>query len=101
MREIIKDNKNNKLVHYFMREKPVMMLVKLRTFEKPRYASLLAKEVDCTYSHTVRILQILDDYGLIQFIKRGRIKIIELTKLGEDVSKIMEELIRAFNKTKD
>lgn len=75
-----------------------MMLVKLRNFDKPRYASLLAKEVDCTYSHTVRILQILEDNNLIQFVKRGRIKIIELTKLGEDVSKTMEELIRVFNK---
>ena len=77
---------------YFLREKPVMMLIKLRNFNKPRYASLLAKEVDCTYSHTVRILQILEENELIQFVKRGRIKIIELTKLGEKISTIMEEL---------
>ena len=90
-------NKTN-LMHHFVREKPVMMLVKLRNFDKPRYASLLAKEVDCTYSHTVRILQILDSYKLIKFVKRGRIKIIELTKLGEEISKIMEELARTLNK---
>ncbi len=86
------------LMHHFVREKPVMMLVKLRNFDKPRYASLLAKEVDCTYSHTVRILQILEENKLIKFVKRGRIKIIELTKLGEEVSRIMEELLRAFQK---
>lgn len=90
--------KSKRLLHYFVREKPVMMLIKLKNFNKPRYASLLAKEVDCTYSHTVRILQILEDNELIQFVKRGRIKIIELTKLGEKISTIMEELVRTFSK---
>ena len=88
-------------MHYFLREKPVMMLIKLRNFNKPRYASLLAKEVDCTYSHTVRILQILEDNNLIKFVKRGRIKIIELTKLGEEVSEVMEKLVRSFAKADD
>ncbi len=77
------------------------MLIKLRNFDKPRYASLLAKEVDCTYSHTVRILQILEENSLIEFVKRGRIKIIELTKLGMEVSKVMEDLTRAFAKADD
>jgi len=93
--------KSKRLLHYFLRKKPVMMLIKLRNFSKPRYASLLAKEVDCTYSHTVRILQILEENELIAFVKRGRIKIIELTKLGEKISIIMEDLVRAFAKTDD
>ncbi|MFA5405910.1 MAG: hypothetical protein WC307_00935 [Candidatus Nanoarchaeia archaeon] len=94
----MKDSKSKRLLHYFLREKPFLMLIKLRNFDKPRYASLLAKEVDCTYSHTVRILQILEDNGLIVFVKKGRIKIIELTKLGIEISRVMEELIRSFNK---
>jgi len=93
--------KSKRLLHYFLREKPVFMLIKLRNFNKPRYASLLAKEVDCTYSHTVRILQILEENELIKFIKKGRIKIIELTKLGEQISEIMESLVRAFSKADD
>ena len=95
----MKELKSSILTHYFLRAKPVMMLIKLRNFDKPRYASLLAKEVDCTYSHTVRILQILEDNKLIQFVKRGRIKIIELTKTGENISKVMEDLIREFKKS--
>jgi len=91
--------KGKELVHYFLREKPVMMLVKLKNFNKPRYASLLAKEVDCTYSHTVRILQILENNNLIRFVKKGRIKIIELTEIGDEIAKIMESLLRAINKT--
>lgn len=94
-------NNEKKLLHYFLREKPVSMLIKLRNFNKPRYASLLAKEVDCTYSHTVRILQILEENDLIEFTKRGRIKIINLTNTGERISKIMEDLVRTFNKAED
>lgn len=94
----MKKSDDKKLMHYFLREKPVMMLIKLRNPTKPRYASLLAKEVDCTYSHTVRILQILEKNDLISFEKKGRIKIINLTKSGEKISTIMEELVRAFKK---
>jgi DNA-binding MarR family transcriptional regulator len=97
----MKKPKEKKLMHYFLREKPVMMLVKLKNQNKPRYASLLAKEVDCTYSHTVRILQILEENNLIRFVKKGRIKIIELTAVGNRISKLMEQLVREFNKAKD
>ena len=91
-------NAPKRLLHFFLRRKPVMMLVKLDNDEKPRYASLLAKEVDCTYSHTVRILQILEKNNLIEFDKRGRLKIIRLTPLGKEVANHMEQLIRLFNK---
>lgn len=87
-----------RLLHFFLRRKPIMMLVKLDNDEKPRYASLLAKEVDCTYSHTVRILQILEKNNLIEFDKKGRLKIIRLTPLGREIATLMEQLIRLFNK---
>ena len=41
----------------FFRKKPAMILVALRKNTKNRYGSILAKEVDCTYSHAVKILQ--------------------------------------------
>ena len=41
----------------FFRRKPAMILVALRKNQKNRYGSVLAKEVDCTYSHAVKILQ--------------------------------------------
>ncbi len=92
------NERSKQLIHYFLREKPVMILIKLRNFDKPRYASLLAKEVDCTYSHTVRILQILEENNLIKFVKKGRIKIIELTELGNELAEIMEKLIITMKK---
>jgi predicted transcriptional regulator len=76
----------------FFRRKPAMMLVSLKRNSRLRYGSVLAKEVDCTYSHAVKILQTLEDLGLVGFEKKGRIKIINLTKKGQDVAGAIEEI---------
>jgi DNA-binding MarR family transcriptional regulator len=70
----------------FFRRKPAMMLLALKKVSRPKYGSVLAKEVDCTYSHAVKILQILEEIGLVSFEKDGRVKIIKLTKKGRDVA---------------
>jgi len=57
-----------------------------------RYGSVLAKEVDCTYSHAVKILQTLEQLKLVLFEKRGRIKVIKLTKKGKDVADAIENI---------
>ena len=67
----------------FFRKKPALMLVALKKSSKIRYGSILAKEVDCTYSHAVKILQGIEKLGLVVFEKKGRIK---LTKKGEDIA---------------
>lgn len=69
-----------------------MMLVSLKRNSRMRYGSLLAKEIDCTYSHTVKILQTLEELGLVIFEKKGRIKIIQLTKKGKEVADAIEEI---------
>jgi len=61
---------------------------------KVRYGSILAKEVDCTYSHAVKILQTLESLGLVNFQKKGRIKLIELTKKGEEISEYIDNIRR-------
>lgn len=76
----------------FFRKKPAMMLVSLKRNTRMRYGSVLAKEVDCTYSHAVKILQILQDLELVVFEKRGRIKVIQLTKKGKDVADAIENI---------
>ncbi|MFA5258819.1 MAG: winged helix DNA-binding protein [Candidatus Pacearchaeota archaeon] len=78
----------------FFRRKPALMLVALRKMSKVRYGSVLAKEVDCTYSHAVKILQTLEGLGLVSFQKKGRIKLIELTKKGEEISEYIENIRR-------
>jgi len=70
----------------FFRRKPAMILVALKRNLKNRYGSILAKEVDCTYSHTVKILQEMEKAGLVGFEKQGRIKVIQLTDTGNKVA---------------
>ena len=70
----------------FFRRKPAMILVALKKNLKNRYGSILAKEVDCTYSHTVKILQEMERAGLVGFEKQGRIKIIQLTDTGTKIA---------------
>ncbi|MEN9625686.1 MAG: hypothetical protein RL557_14 [archaeon] len=78
----------------FFRRKPALMLVALKKMSKARYGSLLAKEVDCTYSHAVKILQTLEDLGLVLFEKKGRIKLIKLTKKGEEIAENIDSIRR-------
>jgi len=85
--EKAKDNFN-----IFFRRKPALMLVSLKKNTRMRYGSILAKEVDCTYSHAVKILQTLEELKLVVFEKKGRIKIIELTKKGRDVADAIENI---------
>ena len=75
------------MVNVIFREKPANMLVEMRRSSKKEiYASNLAKEVDCTYSHVVKILQEIEKAGLIQFDKQGRLKLLSLTKKGQEIA---------------
>jgi DNA-binding MarR family transcriptional regulator len=76
----------------FFRKKPALMLMALKRVNKAKYGSVLAKDVDCTYSHAVKILQTLEDQGLVMFEKKGRIKIIKLTKKGQEVADHIESI---------
>lgn len=76
----------------FFRRKPALMLVSLKKNTRLRYGSILAKEVDCTYSHAVKILQTLEILKLVVFEKKGRVKVIQLTKKGREVADAIEEI---------
>ncbi len=78
----------------FFRRKPALMLIALKKVSRAKYGSVLAKEVDCTYSHAVKILQTLEELGLVTFEKKGRIKIIKLTKKGREVADSIENIKR-------
>ena len=82
--------KNKKIFSTFFREKPAMMLIQLRNSSSEVYASSLAKNVDCTYSHVVKILQEMERYNIVRFKKQGRLKIIELTSKGSKIADNIE-----------
>ena len=69
-----------------------MMLVELKNADSQVYASVLAKQIDCTYSHVVKILQEMQEADLIEFKKEGRLKLLELTKKGLDIATHIENI---------
>lgn len=93
--------KNKEIFNVFFREKPAMMLVGMLRASKAKqevYASSLAKQVDCTYSHVVKILQQMEREGIVSFDKQGRLKLLTLTRKGEDVAAHIDSATVALNK---
>ena len=87
-----KEIKKEQVFNIFFREKPAMMLVTLNAIKSDIYASSLAKQIDCTYSHVVKILQEMSDAELINFDKQGRLKLLTLTKKGQEVAEHIEKI---------
>jgi predicted transcriptional regulator len=86
------------LEELFLREKPARILLALKTAKDRSkdvvYATILSKEADCTYSHTIKILGVLQKMGLVVFDKKGRIKGVKLTDDGVDIAHNMEAVKR-------
>jgi DNA-binding MarR family transcriptional regulator len=83
----------------FLREKPIELLLCLsKSLNKEKYPSMLAKDSKCTYSHTVHLLQKMERANIVQFEKRGRLKIVTLTKKGQEIVDHFESLAKTFNK---
>ena len=81
----------------FLHPKPVKMLTMLKN-EDIQYATQVSKVVDCTYSHTVKVLEMFKNLGLVVFEKKGRIKLVKLTDEGMDIAHDFEGLRRKFLK---
>jgi len=83
---------NKKMFNVFFREKPAMMLLTLKEAKSEIYASSLAKKIDCTYSHVVKILIEMENEGLVKFQKMGRLKLLNLTKKGQDIADYIDKI---------
>ena len=83
---------NKEIFGTFFREKPAMMLINLKNSKSEVYASSLAKQVDCTYSHAVKILQNMKNSGLINIEKSGRLNLLTLTKTGSEIAEKMDHI---------
>ncbi|MFH2028240.1 MAG: winged helix DNA-binding protein [Nanoarchaeota archaeon] len=83
---------NKEIFNVFFREKPAMMLVHLKNAKGNVYASSLAKQIDCTYSHVVKILQQIEREGLVNFDKQGRLKLLSLTKKGTEIAEHIDNV---------
>ena len=85
----------------FLREKPVKIFTGLRSAKGSVYATILSKEADCTYSHTIKILNMFKKLGLVRFKKTGRIKQVMLTKEGADIAQNLETVIKKLDQVED
>ncbi len=88
--------KTKKIFNVFFREKPALMLIHLLRKNGEVYASSLAKQVDCTYSHVVKVLQDMQSAGLVTFEKRGRLKVLILTKKGLEIATLIDRVNATF-----
>lgn len=82
----------------YLHVKPVKLIVSLKA--GPKYATVLSKEIDCTYSHTVKLLDEFKRFALVDFEKKGRIKIVKLTPTGEALAHAFEGVMMHLNKLK-
>ena len=87
------------LEELFLRKKPVKLLLNIK-MGNSKYISVLAKETDCSYSHTVKLLDVFNELGLLEFSKEGRIKYVKLTQDGQDLATDFESVLRKFSKLK-
>ncbi len=89
----------NELELLFLRKKPVRLLLNIKTGGR-KYVSVLAKETDCTYSHTVKLLDFFKEVNIVEFEKKGRIKYVKLSQDGIDLATDFESVLRKFAKLK-
>jgi predicted transcriptional regulator len=80
----------------FLRDKPSKILLGMKTARESVYATILSKEADCTYSHTIKILNMFRKLGIVRFEKKGRIKRVMLTDDGWDIAHNLEAMIKKF-----
>jgi DNA-binding MarR family transcriptional regulator len=88
----------NEVEELFVRRKPVRLLLNIKIGSNPKYVSVLAKDTDCTYSHTVKLLEIFKTLGIVEFEKHGRIKYVKLTQDGTELAGNFETVLRKFAK---
>ena len=93
---------NRQLETLFLREKPARILLGLKTAKEGKvYATVLSRETNCTYSHTIKILNLFQKLNLVKFDKAGRIKHVALTEDGLDIAHNLEAMVKKFVQIED
>lgn len=77
----------------FLHTKPAHILVQLNHPERENHTSEIARRTDCTYSHAVRIIEKMEERGLVETHREGRKKPVTLTEKGEKIAEPLSEII--------
>jgi DNA-binding MarR family transcriptional regulator len=83
------------LLSFFLQDKPARILLEMTKNERT-YPADISKALAATYSHIVRVIQKLEEYGLVESEKEGRTKFIKLTETGQQVAHNLEGLEMAL-----
>lgn len=79
-------NKISLIKHILFRDAPYLLLMALYDERETTFSSAIAKKVNVTYSHVVKIISIFEKENIVGFDKKGRIKKLTLTKKGQDIA---------------
>lgn len=77
----------------FLQETPYKILKLLRQTNKSIYPTIVSKKIGITYAHVFNVLVKLEEIGFVNFEKKGRIKLIQLTNAGYKASEILDEFV--------
>lgn len=83
---MVLDDDEKGITSLFFKEKSVGILIAVRQ-SRESYALQISRDVDVTYSYTVKVLEQMKEYDLVEFEKRSRKKIVTLTEDGEEIAK--------------
>ncbi|MCU4753416.1 winged helix DNA-binding protein [Halobacteria archaeon AArc-curdl1] len=77
----------------FLKEKPCKILIEISNPQTNSYPSDVAKAADTTLSHTITLIQEMENMGLVKSEKTGRKKMLKLTKEGKTVAKPLSTVL--------
>lgn len=80
------------LKELFFNRKTVEILLSMLEEEKPRYPKVIAEEVGSIYPHVFNILKELEEVGLVESYKEGRIRFIRLTAEGRKITEKFQDI---------
>lgn len=89
-------NDRDDISDLFFKRKPVGILIAIRQ-NTESYALQISRDVDVTYSHTVKVLNKMKEYELVSFERKSRKKIVRLTEDGEKIAKHLQQAQNAMN----
>lgn len=90
-------DKRQDIIDLFFHDKPTGIILSLKD-SIGKYASVLSKETDCTYTHTLKILTQMQTLGMVEFEKKGRIKFVKLTDAGVDIAGEVDGIVKQLER---
>lgn len=83
---MVLEDSDDGIASLFFKEKSVGILIAIRQ-NRESYALQISRDVDVTYSYTVKVLERMNRYDLVDFEKKSRKKLVTLTEDGEKIAK--------------